>query len=184
MSIYLTEFIMNIIRKSNPNNMRVSFDLDEVLFVSPITHRTEDELAFPFNKIFKERLRYGTIRLVKRLQSEGFDVWIYTSSFRTERYIKCLFFLYGLRFDGIVNGERHLRDVQGKRTNPVPQKLPSKYRISLHIDDESIVCTSGRIHGFNVYQLNAQDDEWEEKIMTRVYEIRKRERPDLLLTEE
>lgn len=167
-------------RKTNPNNMRVSFDLDEVLFVSPKTHKTEAELPFPLNKIFKERLRLGTLQLVNRLHSEGFDVWIYTSSFRTERYIKWLFRAYGLKFDGIVNGERHLNEVKGKNTNPVPQKLPCRYRISLHIDDESIVVTSGKIHGFNVYQLNAQDDDWEEKIMNRVYEIRKRERPDLL----
>ena len=163
----------------DPNRMRVSFDLDEVLFVSPVTHKTEKELTFPFNKIYKERLRLGTPDLVNRLQSEGFEVWVYTSSFRTERYIKNLFRHYGVRFDGIVNGERHLREVQGNRKDPVPQKLPSKYRISLHIDDEAIVVTSGRLHGFNVYQLNAQDDDWAGKIMQRVYEIKKRERPDL-----
>ena len=167
-------------KKKVSNRMRVSFDLDEVLFVSPNTHKTEEELKFPFNKIYKERLRLGTPSLIKRLHDEGFEVWVYTSSFRTEKYIRGLFRHYGVRFDGIVNGERHLREVKGKNKNPVPQKLPCKYRISLHIDDESIVVTSGKIHGFNVYQLNAQDDEWEEKIMERVYQIRKRERPDLI----
>ena len=37
--------------------MRVSFDLDEVLFVSPQTHKTEPPLPFPLNRFFKERLR-------------------------------------------------------------------------------------------------------------------------------
>lgn len=167
-------------RNYNKNPMRVSFDLDEVLFVLPETHMTEPELKFPFNKFYKERLRYGTVKLIHQLHDEGFEVWVYTSSFRSERYIKGLFRHYHVKFDGIVNGERHLREVQGKRKDSVPQKLPSKYRISLHIDDESIVCTSGKLYGFNVYQLNAQDDDWEAKIMARVYEIRKRERPDLL----
>lgn len=168
------------LKKNNPNNMRVSFDLDEVLFVSPKTHKTEKALAFPFNKIFRERLRYGTISLIHRLQKEGFDVWIYTSSFRSEQYIKNMFRLYGVSFSGIVNGARHQREVQSHMADTAPQKLPSKYRISLHIDDENIVCTSAKIYGFNVYQLDAQDDNWEEKIMERVYAIRKRERPDLL----
>lgn len=165
--------------KKNPNRMRVSFDLDEVLFVQPQTHKTEDKLPFPLDKIFKERLRLGTVSLVHRLQKEGFDVWVYTSSFRSERYIKSLFFLYGVRFDGIVNGDRHLKEVQGKRKDTAPQKLPSHYRISLHIDDEAIVFTAGKLYGFNVYKLDAQDDDWEEKIMARVYEIKRRERPDL-----
>ena len=53
--------------------------------------------------------------------------------------------------------------------------MPSRYRISLHIDDEAIVATSGGLYGFNVYQLEAQDDDWKEKIIARADQIRKRE---------
>lgn len=159
--------------------MRVSFDLDEVLFVSPQTHKTEKELPFPLNKVFIERLRLGTPDLIRMLHDEGCEVWVYTSSFRTEHYIKTLFRLYHVKFDGIVNGDRHLREVQGNKKERLPQKLPSKYRISLHIDDESVVCTNGRAYGFNVYQLEAQDDEWKEKIIERVREIAKLEQANM-----
>jgi hypothetical protein len=91
----------------------------------------------------------------------------------TERYIRSLFHHYGVHLDGIVNGNRHLREVQRDRATTLPQKLPSAYRISLHIDDEEIVCTMGRQYGYNVYQLNAQDDEWEEKNLERAEEIRR-----------
>lgn len=158
------------------NRMRVSFDLDEVLFVSPDTHMTEPALRFPLNLIFKERLRFGTPDLIRTLQSMGFEVWIYTSSFRTEAYIKRLFRCYGVVFDGIVNGTRHLKEVQQGHSETLPQKLPSRYRISLHIDDETIVCTSARQYGYNVYQLNAHDDDWKEKIIERALQIRKREK--------
>ena len=40
-------------RKNDEEKMRVSFDLDEVLFVYPKTHKTEPELKFPFNKYYK-----------------------------------------------------------------------------------------------------------------------------------
>lgn len=168
-------------RKINDDvqKMRVSFDLDEVLFVNPNTHKTESGLSFPFNKIFIERLRFGTPDLIKSLQEEGFEVWIYTSSFRSEAYIKTLFRMYGVRLDGIVNGTRHLKEVQGNRKETLPQKMPSKYRISLHIDDEAVICTAGKAYGFNVYQLDAHDDDWKEKILERVYQIRKNEKRNL-----
>lgn len=152
--------------------MRVSFDLDEVLFVSPLTHKTEPQLIFPLNKIYKERLRLGTVALVQELHRQGFEVWIYTSSFRSERYIKGLFFHYGITFDGIVNGQRHEKEVQGKSHQRLPNKLPNKYRISLHIDDEEIIETCGRAYGFNVYRLDAQDDNWCEKIVERIHIIK------------
>ena len=152
--------------------MRISFDLDEVLFVRPDTHKTEPPPMFPFNLIFQERLRLGTPDLINKLQKLGYEVWIYTSSFRSERYIRSLFRLYGVSFDGIVNGSRHEREVQAKSSIPLPQKMPNRYRISLHVDDETVICTSGRLYGFRTYQLDAQDDDWKEKIIKRADEIR------------
>lgn len=159
--------------QSTANKMRVSFDLDEVLFVSPETHKTEPALIFPLNLIFKERLRLGTPELVKKLQAMGYEVWVYTSSFRTERYIRTLFRLYGVRFDGIINATRHLKEVQRNNNTVLPQKMPSYYRISLHVDDETVICTLGRQYGFRTYQLDAQDDDWKEKIIARAEEIRR-----------
>ena len=153
--------------------MRVSFDLDEVLFVSPRTHKTEPPPAFPFNKFFPERLRLGTPDVIRTLQELGYEVWVYTSSFRSERYIKTLFRLYGIRFDGIVNGERHLREVQRDNKTILPQKMPSRYRISLHIDDEAVICSLGPQYGFRTYQLDAQDDDWKEKIIARAGQVKK-----------
>lgn len=154
--------------------MRISFDLDEVLFVSPDDHKTEPELRFPFNRIYTERVRLGTPRLIDELQKQGYEVWVYTSSFRSEKYIRGLFRHYGVRFDGIINGQRHQREVQKGRTESMPMKMPSFYRISLHVDDEAVVATYGKSYGFDVYQLNAQDDDWAEKIIQRAKEVKKR----------
>lgn len=54
------------------DKMRVSFDLDEVLFVSPETHKTEPKLPFPLDKIYKERLRLGTPELIRELHHQSF----------------------------------------------------------------------------------------------------------------
>ncbi len=153
--------------------MRVSFDLDEVLFVSPETHKTEPPLKFPFRLFYRERLRLGTPELIRTLQEMGYEVWVYTSSFRSEKYIAGLFRHYGVTFDGIVNADRHLKEVQRDRKTALPQKVPSWYRISLHIDDEAVICSMGPQYGFRTYQLDAQDDDWKEKIIARAEEIRR-----------
>ena len=100
-------------------------------------------------------------------------MWVYTSSFRSEKYIRRLFRHYGARFDGIVNGNRRLREVQRDHKTTLPQKLPNHYRISLHVDDESVICALGREYGFETYQPDAQDDHWREKIIDRVKQIRR-----------
>jgi hypothetical protein len=158
--------------EENRPKMRVSFDLDEVLFVFPETHKTEPPLRFPLNRIYKERLREGTPLLINSLQELGYEVWVYTSSFRTESYIKKLFHYYGVSFDGIINAQRHLKEVQGNSKQILPQKVPSRYHISLHVDDESVICTQGRQYGFDAYQLDAPDDQWVEKIIKYAGEVK------------
>ena len=51
--------------------------------------------------------------------------------------------------------------------------MPSRYRISLHVDDEEVICSSAGQYGFKAYRLDAQDDDWKEKIIRRAEQIRK-----------
>lgn len=82
-----------------------------------------------------------------------------------------MFGLYGVRFTQIVNAQRHLEEVQRNRKEMLPQKLPNNYRISLHIDDEAVVASYGKAYGFEVFQLEAQDDAWEAKILAKMEQI-------------
>ena len=153
--------------------MIISFDLDDTLFVSPLTHKTEKELPFPFNRLYKERLRKGTISFIHALQSNGNQVYVYTTSYRSERYIKNLFHHYGIKFDRIINGATHQKEVQGRKSEAMPSKYPSRYRIDLHIDDDNSVMENGKIYGFRVFLIGGQDDTWTEKILTELEKIKK-----------
>ena len=152
--------------------MRISFDLDEVLFVSPVTHKTEAPLPFPLNRIYRERLRLGAPDLIRKLQRSGDQVWVYTSSYRRERYIKGIFWHYHVKFDKIINGTRHDKEVQRNRKQRLPSKLPSFYRISLHIDDEESVMKNGQTYGFRVLRVSEPDPLWAEKVFQEAIHIR------------
>ncbi len=152
--------------------MRISFDLDDVLFVSPEFCETEPELRFPYNRLFTDRLRKGTPQLIHTLQEQGFEVWVYTSSYRTEVYLRALFRAYGIHFDQIVNAQRHQKEVQRDRVQILPQKMPNFYHISLHVDDEKVVHENGRLYGFRTMRVCEPDEQWTEKVLKEANRIR------------
>lgn len=154
--------------------MIVSFDLDDTLFVSENAFKTERAPLFPLRLIYQERLRLGTVELMKYIRREGIGLWIYTTSYRSERYIRSLFRCYGIKLDRIINGERHAKEVQAGRAEGMPSKYPSKYRIDLHIDDDISVAQNGKIYGFSVLLVKDQDDAWTEKIKKEIARIRAR----------
>ncbi len=155
--------------------MRVSFDLDDTLFVSPNIYETEPAPRFPYNRLFPDRLRKGTPELIHALQARGDEVWIYTSSYRTETYLKALFRAYGVKFDQIVNAQRHQAEVQRNRKEALPQKMPGFYHISLHIDDEKAVHENGRRYGFRTFRVFEPDGQWVEKVLKEADRIRQME---------
>ena len=155
--------------------MRVSFDLDEVLFVDPKRFEIEPPPRGLAGIFYKERLRKGTVELMHRLQSEGFEIWVYTSSYRSVQYITNLFRQYDIRFDGIVNAQRHEREVQREHRQRLPQKMPSYFRISLHIDDEENIVRSSRSFGFRSLKVCEPDDQWAEKVFNEAVRIRELE---------
>ena len=152
--------------------MRISFDLDDVLFVSPDRYETEPPLRFPYNRIFTERLRKGTPTLIHELQKQGFEVWVYTSSFRSEKYIRSLFRCYGIRFDGIINAQRHMREVQRGHGHLLPQKVPGYYHIDLHVDDEDVIHQYGKQYGFKTCKVCDPDPDWVEKVLDQARRVR------------
>ena len=156
--------------------MRISFDLDGVLFVNPKEFETEPELPAPLNQLYPERLREGTVQLIRTLQAQTFEVWVYTSSYRSELYIRALFWHYGIKFTKIINGEIHDRLVQSMRAARLPSKMPANYQISLHIDDEDMVVENGRVYGFRVLQIKEPDPQWTEKVLEEVNRIREIEK--------
>jgi hypothetical protein len=155
--------------------MIISFDLDGVLFVDPKYYEIEPPLIRPLDRLFPDRLRKGTVDLIHRLQSENYKVWVYTSSYRRERYIKWLFWNYHVKFDKIVNGFRHDKEVQRNRILRLPSKMPNFYQISLHIDDEESVVQNGKAYGFHVLRVSEPDPLWTEKILEEAGRVRSME---------
>ena len=155
--------------------MIISFDLDGVLFVDPKYYEIEPPLIRPLDSLFPDRLRKGTVDLIHCLQRENYKVWVYTSSYRRERYIKWLFWNYHVKFDKIVNGFRHDKEVQRNRILRLPSKMPNFYQISLHIDDEESVVQNGKAYGFHVLRVSEPDPLWTEKILEEAGRIRSME---------
>jgi len=153
--------------------MIISFDLDDTLFVNPAVTPTETAPKFPYNRIYPDRLRLGAVELLSRIRDSGIKLWIYTSSFRSEKYITSYFKRYGIKIDHVINGQRHAREVQGDKKEPLPSKYPSRYRIALHVDDDVSVAQNGRAYGFRVFLLKADHPDWVENLWNKIQQVKK-----------
>jgi hypothetical protein len=154
--------------------MRISFDLDDTLFVRDDKIKIEKELKFPHKYFFTEKLRYGTIDIMNRIIENNIELWIYTTSLRTPNYIRKYFSKYGIKIKtkNIVNWDRHMKEVKGNSNETLSSKYPPKYKIDLHVDDEIFVKQNGDNYGFKVYLLVGNNNNWVEELWEIILKLK------------
>jgi hypothetical protein len=117
---------------------------------------------------FGEPLRRDTCSLIRQLRQRGCSIWIYTSSLRTPFQIRLWLLLRGVRIDGIINDERHRRELAGRRFSRLPSKYPPAFGIDLHVDDSEGVRMEGDMHGFRVVVVRPDDERWTQRVLDAV----------------
>jgi hypothetical protein len=140
--------------------MRISFDIDDTLVCGP-TVLTEQHLAWWRRWLYDEPLRRGTRALMHELLRRQWEVWVYTTSYRSPRYLRGWFRSLGVVLGGVVNQDLHQR-VVGRYG---PSKYPPAFGIDLHVDDSAGVGEEGRRHHFRVIVVSPEDPDWAERVL-------------------
>ncbi len=140
--------------------MRLAFDLDNTLIPCGHQFPVEKPLGrFWARLLHPEPLRHGTKELADYCRQRGWEVWVYTTSYRSVWRIRRLFWLHGIRLDGVVNQPRHIREAHARCT-----KHPPSFGIDLLIDDSQGVRIEGERHGFRVLVVAPEDERWAEQV--------------------
>jgi hypothetical protein len=143
--------------------MRISFDIDDTLICGPSVPK-EQYVNWWRRWQFPELLRQGTAALMHELLRRQCDVWLYTTSYRSPRYLRGWFRSQGIRLGGVVNQYLHER-VVGRQG---PSKYPPAFGIDLHVDDSVGVWQEGKRHHFAVVVVSPADPDWATKVLATV----------------
>ena len=147
--------------------MRLAFDLDNTLIRCGHDFPLEKpRRRFLAKLLGGEQLRHGIKELTDHCRQRGWEVWVYTTSYRSAWHIRRLFWLHGIGLDGVVNQQRHDREVQAHCT-----KHPPSFGIDLLIDDLEGVRIEGERHGFRVLVVAPDDAQWTEKVRAALESI-------------
>ena len=139
--------IVNLTQETNIEKMlqdsrhdrRVVFDLDEVIFRDENAPAVERKLLFPYDRIFKERLKLGVPGLFHFFTKNGYDIWLYSKNYYSLDYLQQFFRKHHVKVDGIVTGtvRNKNRDTEtGRRMADIEKKVSDRYCVTIHIDNE------------------------------------------------
>lgn len=147
--------------------MRIAFDLDNTLircgYGFPLERPQRANLA---KFLGGESLQQGVKEIADYCRVRGWEVWVYTTSYRSAWYIRKLFWLHGIWLDGVINQSRHRREVQASCT-----KHPPSFAIDLLIDDSEGVRIESERYNFKMLVVLPEDDQWVPKVKNALESI-------------
>ncbi|SNR42662.1 hypothetical protein [Flavobacterium sp. ov086] len=145
--------------------MIISFDLDDTLISKNKFELEKSNLLQQFFGL--ENLRKGTIDLFRELKKQKHQIYIYTTSYRSESRIKGTFYSYGVSVDFVINQQKHQKSIRKK--DIYCSKFPPMFNIDIHIDDSIGVEMEGQKYGFKTIIISEKDENWNQTILSNLH---------------
>ena len=158
---------------SSASSRRVTFDLDEVIFRPEDDPWLEEPLRLPLKRWFRERLRLGVPALFHMLNSEGYDIWIYSSGLCSTEYLRYYFKHYNVRVTGIVTGMARKAPAGTNTRKALEALMNNKYSTTVNIDNEAVIRTDAESASFDEYRLSGNGETWAREVMDIFEKMRK-----------
>ena len=161
------------ILENSANTRRAALDLDEVIFRSEGDGPLEKPLSFPWNRLYRERIRLGTPALFRFLSERGYDIWLYSSQFYSTDSIQHYFGHYQVKVDGVIAAIGKRAKSAGEGGQKLEKMITDKYRTTLHIDNDAVMRIDRDTKAFREYPLSAPPESWSQAVMDAVVALEK-----------
>ena len=172
-----TESDIQKILENSQHDKRATLDLDEVVFRPEDAPLLEKKLGFPYSLKHKMRIRLGIPALFYALSKNGYDIWVYSSKYYSIDDIRDYFRCYGVHVDGIITGMAKDKKNTGALKAGMEKMISNKYGVTLHIDNDMLLCTKKGTGEFEEYPLNAGEG-WSREAIAVIEELEKKAKKD------
>ena len=157
------------------SDIRITLDLDEVVFRPETDPYLEKPLRFPLNRIYRERIRLGVPALFSLLNAKGCDIWVYTARYCSLDDLKRLFRHYHMPVTGIVTGTARKINTGSKTGKEVEKMITARYRTTLHVDNTMVLRTNRDTREFEEYRLSGSAADWSREVIEIIGEMKRHE---------
>ncbi len=157
--------------EASTHEKRITLDLDEVVFCDPAVTPAEKPFRFPYNRIYKERIRLGIPSLLHILSTTGYDIWVYSSNYYSYDYISAYFKRYSVKLDGIITGTGKKTRGKAEEKKRIEQLFSAKYKETLHIDENAVLRTFRDTGEFDDIEIKPAEDGWAYAVIRIIKEL-------------
>ena len=159
--------------QNSRHTKRAALDLDEVVFATEPDTALEKPLPFPWNRLYKERLRLGIPALFNFLSEKGYDIWLYSARYYSTDSIQKLFRHYHVKVDGVITATEKRKKSADESGDKIENLIANKYQYTVHIDSHAVILFSAGTKTIREFSLDESPDDWPQAVTDAMEELEK-----------
>ena len=163
--------ILESLEKTN-REKRASINLDDVVFCQNNEEAFEKPRFHIYNLIYREHIRKGIPALFYTLQNEGYDVWVYSSGYRSIDHISWVLNRYEVYTNAIINGADRKKTNYSRDAAEVREAIDKKYRVTLNIDTDAVSWIRSDTKEFDQIPVKSRGEEWAKEVISIVRDLK------------
>jgi hypothetical protein len=109
---------------------------------------------------YRPHLRQGALELMKALQNDGWEIWIYTLGLLPRQRVSLFFALSGVRLGGVITGVEHLRAYKAGKVPDPARKHAAAFGLTVIADDKPLTQQTARQQGFAALYITTSLTDW------------------------
>lgn len=155
------------ILQNSRHEKRATFDMDEVLLRGGDEALLEKPLPFPWNRIYRERIRLGVPALFHSLMVSGYDIWLYSTRYYSADAVQDYFRRYHVEVTGVITA----LDKRRGRAHELEEMIHGNYRCTLNIDNDTVLLVMNGEKELREFPLSGAPDTWSREIIELLKEL-------------
>ena len=108
----------------------------------------------------KQGVRRGAVELMRSLQRDGWEIWIYTLGALPSHQVRLFFALNGVKLGGVITGHEHQNAVRLGLAPRTSIKHAPAFDLDLIIDDKDVTAQAGLRYGFETLKVTNCHKDW------------------------
>lgn len=137
------------------NVKRATFDIDDIVFAKEGDQ--EEPISFPYNLVYKHRMKLGIAALMQNLWDRGYDIWVFTSEYHSREYYRRFFQIHGVEVTGIVNGMDTKKAKRTEKKESLWEAFRNQYKMSITVLKDSIIYNNAATREFEKIDINREE---------------------------
>lgn len=155
--------------KHSTHHKKAVFDFDDIVLA--VGNEEKERIRRRHKLFYKHRMKLGMAAFMQALIRKGYDIWVFSSGYHSEWYVRSFFKVNGVSVTGVVSGMNQKKAKQFENNTKLADAILKQYKLVLTFFETEILYSFSEIKENGLVEIEQESYSASRTLMKKIAEI-------------